>query len=154
MLPSAVRPGAIVLAAAVTAACHLSQGGGSPTGATPPTAVGRPENVDVSSLRSCLIGVRWLHSHEEDRADVTVYRPGGFAFPPSRGRVGFLLEASGRLVYEAIARGDGTERLEGQWALTGAGSLTLDLPGTTPSIHLDIVSCAPDRLEARTRSSA
>ena len=31
----------------------------------------------------------WIRSREEDTGDIEVYRPEGFAFPPSFGRDGF-----------------------------------------------------------------
>ena len=36
---------------------------------------------------SAIVGT-WFHSYEEDTEDAKVYRPKGFAFPPSRGRPG------------------------------------------------------------------
>jgi hypothetical protein len=37
----------------------------------------------------------WLTSYEEDAKDgLLVYRPAGFAFPPSRGRTGFTIDRS------------------------------------------------------------
>lgn len=42
----------------------------------------------MTDLDACLQR-RWLHSHEEDTADVRVYRPAEYPFPPARGRDGF-----------------------------------------------------------------
>ena len=35
---------------------------------------------------------RWVHSHEEDSGDELVFRPAGYAFPPSRGREALTLD--------------------------------------------------------------
>jgi hypothetical protein len=50
------------------------------------------KTIDVSHLAQA-----WVHSHEEDTATTTVYRPAGFPFPPSRGRKGFHLQPGGTL---------------------------------------------------------
>jgi hypothetical protein len=39
----------------------------------------------------------WRHSHEEDAVGTEVYRREGYAFPRSRGRRAFTLEADGTL---------------------------------------------------------
>ena len=62
---------------------------------------------------------RWLHSHEEDTATEMVFRDGSFAFPPSRGRVGFELRADGFYVDLGIAPADGVLETEGTWSLEG-----------------------------------
>jgi hypothetical protein len=45
---------------------------------------------------------KWVHSHEEDTDDEMVFRPASYAFPRSRGRNSFELEAGGQLVTSGI----------------------------------------------------
>lgn len=61
----------------------------------------------------------WLHSHEEDHGDTLVYRPNTYAFPPSRGRTGFQVEANGALTQFDIAPTDGLEAHKGKWRVEG-----------------------------------
>ena len=69
---------------------------------------------------------RWMHSREEDRKGVVVYRPAGFAFPRARGRAGIEFRANGIFVEWAIGRGDAPEpRLGGTWWLDENGRLVI-----------------------------
>ena len=70
----------------------------------------------MDDLRSRLTG-RWMHSHEEDTADVAVYRPASYDFPPARGRNGFEFSADGRATYIGIAATDGSNQIPGRWEL-------------------------------------
>ena len=53
----------------------------------------------------CLYNV-WFHSYEEDTEDIVVYRTRDFKFPPSRGREGFEIKASGEFIKYSIAPTD------------------------------------------------
>lgn len=68
------------------------------------------------TLEKKLVGT-WRHSHEEDTATESVYRPEGFEFPPARGRVGFTFGADKSCIYIGIAARDGSAREAGTWAL-------------------------------------
>jgi hypothetical protein len=57
----------------------------------------------------------WIHSREEDRGDVRVYRPADYDFPPARGRDGFELKRDGTLIRYAIAAADGTTKRTERW---------------------------------------
>ena len=59
----------------------------------------------------------WIHSHEEDSADVRAYREQEFDFPPSRGREGFQINADSTFVFYAIAPTDGSQKKKAQWTL-------------------------------------
>ncbi len=61
------------------------------------------------------IGQVWIHSHEEDSADLRAYRAEGFDFPPSRGREGFQIHADSTFTLFGIAPTDGVQRQKGSW---------------------------------------
>jgi len=90
---------------------------------------------------------RWLHSHEEDTGETTVFRPSSFKFGPSRGRSGFELRPNGELVESLIAPVDGSLRKAGKWELSPAGKLSFyhDDP-SKPAKVLEIKSAAKDKL--------
>jgi hypothetical protein len=48
----------------------------------------------------------WIHSREEDQADVQVFRPPDFPFPPSFGRDGFEMRPDGQFIQHDIGRAD------------------------------------------------
>ena len=89
---------------------------------------------------------RWLHSHEDDSATETVFRPATFSFPPSRGRSGFDLRSDGSYVDIGIAAADGSEERDGTWRLDGEVlTLACDAHGSGRR-RLRLLSCDPDRL--------
>lgn len=79
-------------------------------------------------LRSHLFK-RWLHSHEEDTETVKVYRPEGYAFPPSRGRTGFDILEDGTLIHIGIAPTNGSLEVIGHWEAISESELVVDLEG-------------------------
>jgi hypothetical protein len=97
-----------------------------------------------------LIG-RWVHSHEEDSPGRTVFRPGGFAFPPSRGRRAFELKADGSLVEAPIGPADAPVTVAGRWRLAPNGRLKLEREGAGAAEELEIDSLSAERLVVRRR---
>ncbi len=95
--------------------------------------------IDVSHIAQA-----WVHSHEEDTATTTVYRPAKFPFPPSRGRKGFQLQPGGVLAARKPGPTDQTVIAAGTWKLAGE-QLELSPEGESARI-LCIESVAPDRL--------
>ncbi|HUR54236.1 MAG TPA: hypothetical protein VMZ71_08900, partial [Gemmataceae bacterium] len=69
------------------------------------------------SIDSSLLTRAWVHSHEEDTATTRVYRPAGYAFPPTRGRTGFQLQPDGVLSTHKPGPTDQTATAEGTWEL-------------------------------------
>ncbi|HEY5175499.1 MAG TPA: zinc metalloprotease [Terriglobales bacterium] len=57
----------------------------------------------------------WVHSHEEDPANMQAFRPQGFDFPPSRGRRALDFHEDGTLTFHDIAPADGLVKVEGYW---------------------------------------
>ena len=85
-----------------------------------------------------LVG-RWVHSHEEDTADLVVYRNAEYPFPPSRGRRAFTLEKEGVAIAEFPGPDDRTARSEGSWTLHG-DILTISTPGWSHAFKLADIS--------------
>lgn len=94
---------------------------------------------------------RWLHSHEEDTATDTVYRPASYAFPRSRGRQGFELHADRSLIEIGIAPADGAQESPGTWALNGSLLQLFGSSSRTPVREMEIVSVDDDRLVVKKR---
>jgi hypothetical protein len=68
---------------------------------------------------------RWVHSHEEDSGDELVFRPAGYAFPPSRGREAIELHPDGSYAGSVPGPVDKPEATEGEWTLEDDGRLRL-----------------------------
>jgi hypothetical protein len=88
--------------------------------------MGKP--IDVSLLcRS------WLHSREEDTPTEAVYRPSGYAFPPSRGRSGYAFSADGTFKRIGIGPTDISSVKQGRWQIDPAepAKIRIQLDGKT-----------------------
>ncbi len=92
-----------------------------------------------------LLSQKWIHSHEEDTPQASVFRPADYRFPPSRGRAGFELKPDGSLVEIGIGPTDRPTESGGSWELKGGDQLILRA-GASKQRSLKIVSLAPDRL--------
>ena len=91
-----------------------------------------------------------LHAHEEDQADVLVYRPNTYAFPPSRGRTGFAFERNGLFTQYDIAPPDGLEGHKGRWKMQNDHTLLISLDDKQePDYTLDVVSLENNVLKVR-----
>ena len=104
------------------------------------------KTIDVSHLAQA-----WLHSHEEDTATTTVYRPAKYPFPPSRGRKGFHLQPDGTLTARKPGPTDQTVTSAGTWKLEGE-QLELSPQGSGAQT-LCIESVEPDRLVVQKTST-
>lgn len=87
---------------------------------------------------------RWLHSHEEDTPEASVYRRDSFPFPPSRGRHGFELRHDGSLLDLGPGAGDKPSHGTGTWQQTDPGELKLC--GRFGERCLRIISLSEDKL--------
>lgn len=90
----------------------------------------------------------WLHAHEEDHGDTLVFRPNTYAFPPSRGRTGFRIEAGGVLTQYDIAPTDGLEERRGKWQLDGTTFRATFPEKNSTDYSLRVLSLTPERMEA------
>ena len=94
-----------------------------------------------------LLHRRWVHSHEEDTDRGMVFRPAGFDFPPSRGRLSFELRPDGTLLERGIGPADAPDQFEGTWDLESGDRLILHRPGQAePRRELTVESVDADRL--------
>lgn len=101
-----------------------------------------PEEID-----SRLLCNRWLHSHEEDTADQTVFRPASFKFPPARGRDGFELRPDQSMIELRIGPTDRIEEVPGKWRLDGESRLLFyEQSSPNPARVMQIISADQDRL--------
>jgi hypothetical protein len=87
---------------------------------------------------------RWTHSHEEDEPGTLVFRPGGWNFPPSRGRRSFRLCPDGSLEAGGPGPDDRTRFHNGRWRLLPGDILELIEPGNESRLH--IVQATKDQL--------
>ncbi len=85
----------------------------------------------------------WVHSHEEDRGDLQVYRPAEYPFPPARGRRGFELKPDGEVVVYGPGPTDKPEAVTQSWSALGRDRARVG------DRQLEIVSVEPDRLTVR-----
>jgi hypothetical protein len=111
----------------------------------------------VSSLPRAIFRT-WIHSHEEDTPEVSVYRPRGHPLPAARGREGFEIHENGRFVHYGIAAGEGARETVGRWTAESPDRIRLEFPEDDSggaavdrdlSDRLTIESCAAEKLEIR-----
>jgi hypothetical protein len=92
-----------------------------------------------------IIGRKWLHSHEEDGAVESVFRPSTYNFPRSRGRTGFELMQDGTAVVHGPGPNDAPQQVPAKWTLGGENELCLHLPSQETRKY-QVLSAEPDRL--------
>jgi hypothetical protein len=103
------------------------------------------KNIDRNALHQ-----HWVHSHEEDTATETVFRPASFAFPRSRGRSAMALKPDGGLVETGPGPTDRPQESRATWKLEGDDTLSFHETGKQkPSRTMKIVSLDQDRLVVR-----
>jgi hypothetical protein len=103
----------------------------------------------MKDLQECILR-GWAQSHEEDTQDVSVYRPVGYDFPPSRGRMGFEFREGGELTYYGIARADGSKQSSGRWTIEGSNQVRIDVDNERiQSFVMEVVSCDDETLKVR-----
>src|SRR5690349_1426914 len=92
----------------------------------------------------------WMHSHEEDTATETVYRPVSYQFPPARGRRGYEFREDHTCHAIGIAARDGSMRTACTWKATSAAKPEIVLTyGDGREERLPLVSVSADRLVLR-----
>jgi hypothetical protein len=104
----------------------------------------------MEALTTCILK-HWVHSYEEDTADMQVYRPVSYNFPLVRGgREGFEFMAGGKLIYYRSAPDDGALEVNGRWTLEGPNRVRIDVvDGHIAPLTLGIVSCDDETLKVR-----
>jgi hypothetical protein len=96
----------------------------------------------------------WIHSREEDADGLEVFRPEGFAFPPSFGRDGFEMQADGTFIQDDIGPADGVVQVPGRWQLIAPRrvAVSFDDAEGRPGYAFEIVTV--DDAVLKTRRSA
>jgi hypothetical protein len=109
----------------------------------------RGKDNQMKDLQSCILG-HWVHSHEEDEQGIMVYRPKGYNFPPSRGRIRFDFREGGELVYFGIGRADGYEQLSGSWVIEEENRVRINVNSDRirPFV-LHVISCDDQALKVK-----
>ena len=104
----------------------------------------------MEDLLPYIVGKHWIHSHEEDTPSEMVFRPEGFPFPRSRGRVSFEPKSDHSLVQSGIAPCDGPQVSQGKWQMSPEGKLIFyrESPDK-PTRVLPIVSATEQRLTVK-----
>jgi hypothetical protein len=72
------------------------------------------QEIDMEKIQN----IYWVHSYEEDSANIQVFRPKDYNFPPSRGREGFEFKERGLFKKYVIAPADGINTINGSWRKT------------------------------------
>ena len=88
----------------------------------------------------------WKHAHEEDQGRHLVFRPATNEFPPSRGRIAFILKENDDCTFLDIASSDG--RVENNCKLiweTDAANISVDYPNGRRR-RFQIISVQADKL--------
>jgi hypothetical protein len=103
------------------------------------------KNMDRNALHQ-----NWVHSHEEDTATETVFRPASFSFPPSRGRSAMALKPDGGLVETGPGPTDRPQESQGTWTLEDNGTLSIYEKGKKkPKRTMKILALDRNRLVLR-----
>lgn len=85
--------------------------------------------METGKSNNQFIYQHWKHAHEEDQGHHLVFRPAMNKFPPSRGRVEFILNENEDCTFLDIASGDGHEENNCKliWE-TGTANISVDYP--------------------------
>jgi hypothetical protein len=90
----------------------------------------------------------WVRSQEDDKPGELVYRPSGYDFPPSRGRVALDLRADGTYVESGPGPVDVPQEVSGRWTLEGA-RLVLEPDGGGPGHAWEVTGADEGSLRVR-----
>ena len=97
--------------------------------------------------RDALYG-KWIHSHEEDTPDETIFRAAGHPFPPARGRMALEIRADGTYVETTPGPTDVPEESTGHWSFEG-DRLILEGPAGTLAQTWELTAIDKDTLRVR-----
>jgi hypothetical protein len=94
---------------------------------------------------------KWLHSFEEDRDDIIVYRPTSFPFRPALGRDGIEFRRDGEFIDWRIPPADGPPlAVKGRWQMVGPRRVRISFEEVDQHQRvLEIVRCDEEKLEVQ-----
>jgi len=93
---------------------------------------------------------KWMHSFEEDKDGIIVYRPTEYDFPRARGRDGIEFRPDGVFIYWGIGPTDASRRINGHWKTEGPGRVLVSFEGNVqPSRTLEILQIDEGILKVR-----
>ena len=98
-----------------------------------------------------MFGTHWIHSHEEDKGDVKVFRPSTFNFPLSRLRDGFEILENGTFIKYDIGKADTLDTTVHSYSMGTNGlntTLTVGLDNNN-NMCMEINPNNNDKLNAR-----
>lgn len=93
----------------------------------------------------------WTHSHEEDTAEFSVFRPADYKFPPARGRNGFEIKEDGKFIEYGPGPDDRGVELHGYWEPEGKTKIIgyVEEDGKTRQRVINIITCSDDILKIK-----
>ena len=91
----------------------------------------------------------WVHSYEDDKSDIKVYRTTDYPFPKSRGRLGFELKKDGTLIFYGISNEDLPTKVFGSWRFDDENKIRLSIEGENTEHILDLISCDKNVLQVK-----
>lgn len=98
---------------------------------------------------------RWGHSFEEDRGDVTVYRPAEYEFPRARGRAGIEFRPDGTFIDWTIGPADARRPINGRWQIEGRWRVRVSFEeNVRPPRILEILQYDAEVLRVRQRPAS
>lgn len=88
----------------------------------------------------------WIHSHEENRGEVQVFRTMEHPFPPSRGRTSFTLRADGTAFTGQPGPDDKGVMADGTWSFDGT---VLSIRSSGGTATYEVLAADKEHLELR-----
>lgn len=91
------------------------------------------KNMNIDQVSTDLFK-HWIHSQEDDdnKANISVFRPSNFQFPPSRGRRGFEIKKNGEFIMYEIGRTDKPVKIVGHFKVESPNMISVYLKGRNP----------------------
>jgi hypothetical protein len=94
---------------------------------------------------------KWLHSYEEDSANLTAYRPTSFDYPIGWGRAGMKFKEDGCFILYEIAPNDAMVQILGRWKSISKDQLEITFPnGEKETFIIKIKNLNPQKLTINT----
>jgi hypothetical protein len=93
---------------------------------------------------------KWMHSFEEDKEGIMVYRPTEYDFPRARGRDGIEFRSDGVFILWGIGPTDAPRGINGHWRVESPGRVLVSFEGNVqPPRILEILQIDAEILKVR-----